>query len=211
MQETRKALYDWMAGILQDRGWTAAEWSRRAGVTPTNLTRFLRAPEIGSVPGAETIGRLARAAGSEPRFLDDGAAPAIWRVPLLGHDQLRMLLKVDGHGAVRFLEGMLRDGCDRVVIDSRPSPRAFALRITSRHLNAGGVIDRDQVVVEPMALVPPRTGDLVIVLDGSDVCGYRYYPPYLVPVSTDEGCVPMPCSAATVLGVGVHVRRDLRR
>lgn len=209
--ETRKALYDWMAGVLQDRGWTAAEWSRRAAVTPTNLTRFLRDPGNGSLPGADTIGRLARAAGCEPRFLPAAAAPAVWCVPLLGLDQVRMLLNVDGHGAVRFLEGLLRDGCDRVVIDVRPSPRAFALRITSHHLNAGGVIDRDQIVLEPAALVPPRTGDLVVVLDGDNICGYRYYPPYLVPISTNEGCVPMPCSAATVLGVGIHIRRDLRR
>ena len=85
MRETRLALYEWMAAVLRDNRWTAAEWARRAGVTPTNVTRFLKDPEAASLPGAGTIGRLARAAGCQPRFVAgngaDGWSVSAWRVP----------------------------------------------------------------------------------------------------------------------------------
>lgn len=210
MQETRDALQRWMKRVLRDRGWTAAEWARRAGVTPTNLTRFLRDPHSGSLPGADTLGRLARAAGSEPRFLANGHEPSVWHVPLLTLAQLQTLLAIEACAAADFLGAVLRETGACVPVDRRTSPRAFALRVGSHHLNAGGVIVDDRIVVEPVDVVPPGTGDLVIVLDGDSVCAYRYYAPYLVPVSTDSGCVPMRWDGARVVGIGVHVSRPLR-
>ncbi|HET8727296.1 MAG TPA: XRE family transcriptional regulator [Alphaproteobacteria bacterium] len=206
----RNALYDWMSGVLRNNGWTAAEWARRAAVTPSNLTRFLRNPAIGSVPGTETIGRLAQAAGTEPRFVSGGLENRVWRVPLLGAEDLEPLLSMDRLEAQDYLRSVTQVSENCVLLAERPSLRAFAVRITSHHLNAGGVILDDRVVLEPPDLVPPRVGDLVVVLEDRSVCAYRFYPPYLVPVSTDSACVPMRSDDARVIGVGTHIVRPLR-
>lgn len=199
-----------MAAVLREQHWTAAEWARRAGVTPTNLTRFLRDPDGGSLPGAGTIGRLAWAAGSEPRFLADVPEATVWRVPLLSMAQLQAMLALARSRVHDFLRSALRDGAACVLIDRPASPRAFALRITSHHLNAGGVIHHDRIVLEPADVAPPRAGDLVAVLAGESVCAYRFYPPYLMPISTNAECVPILCDGAALIGVGVHVVRPLR-
>jgi hypothetical protein len=218
VREIRVALYEWMSAVLRDNRWTAAEWARRADVTPTNLTRFLKDPDAASLPGAETIGRLARAAGCQPRFAPDGGSDGqssvgAWRVPLLKCGELAAMRALGPAGDVpAFLRGLLRgNGRQAVAVDERPSPGAFAVRISSRHLNAGGVIEDDVIVVEPADHHrPPRAGVLVVVLDGEHVCAYRHYPPLLVPVSTDSACVPMLCDDAAVLGVAVRIIRLLR-
>src|SRR4051794_4130652 len=144
MRDTRQALYGWMAAVMRERGWTAAAWAKQAAVTPTNLTRFLRDPDGASLPGAETIGRLALAAGSEPRFLDGEPLPGAGRVPLLTVAQLRVVAGLGPEDAAAFLRKTLRQGGEAVLIDRPPSDRAFAITVTSAHLNAGGVIHDDQ-------------------------------------------------------------------
>lgn len=196
--------------VLQEQGWTAAEWARRADVTSTNLTRFLKNPENGSLPGAATIGRLARAAGSEPRFLENGHVIDVWRVPLLTLAQLKTMRSLSRRAAQAFIGDALRDGGQCVLHDRQTSPRAFALQISSHHLNASGVILDDRIIVEPEDLLPPRNGDLVVVVDGNSVCGYRFHPPYLIPTSTDSSCIPMRCDGATMVGVGIQIVRPLR-
>ena len=209
MQRVRDALFRWMREVMEERNWTAAAWARQAGVTPTNLTRFLRDPTSASIPSAETIGRLAWAAGSEPRFLPDRQSFEVYRIPVLTLGQVRTLLTLNRGQAKDFIHDALRTSNRCVVIERRSSPCAFALQISSPHMNAGGLLPDDQIVVEPIDLMPPRPGDLVVALDGEAICGFRYYPPYLVPSSTDSTCCPVAYDSATVAGVAVHVARPL--
>lgn len=211
MVDVRKALYRWMTGVMADRGWTAAAWARRAEVTPTNLTRFLKDPDTASVPSAETIGRLAWAAGSEPRFLSDGPAAGFCRVPLLTLEQVRTVLVLTPPRCLQFLASVLREHGHCVLVDHHASDRALAIRITSHHMNAAGLVPDDRIVVEPVDLLPPRTGDLVVAIGSDCLCGYRYYHPLLVPVSTDSSCIPLTCDGAAIVGVAVHVVRPLHR
>lgn len=198
---------------MADRGWNAAAWARRAEVTPTNVTRFLKHPETASLPSAETIGRLAWAAGCEPRFLanGDGADPGFCRVPLLTLDQARTALDLPAAHRHRYLAALLRERSPCVLIDHHASDGALALRITSQHMNAAGLIPDDRIVLEPVDSLPPRRGDLVVAIDNDCICGYRYYHPLLVPVSTDAKCMPLLCDGALIAGVAVHVIRPLRR
>lgn len=62
---TRRAIKVWMRDVMQQKGWTANEWARRAGTSATNVTRFL-SPTSGIVPSAATIVKLSRAAGTQP-------------------------------------------------------------------------------------------------------------------------------------------------
>jgi hypothetical protein len=210
MDDTRRAILRWMIGVMEARGWSAGAWARLAGATPTNLTRFLRDPVNGSVPSADTIGRLARIAGSEPRFLDELAYPLVSRVPLLSPEQVRTLLGLGRRAGEAFVATALRDGRGSVAVDCQASRRAFALRIGSRSLNAAGVLPDDCIVLEPPDELPPRQGDVVVTLSGGTVCGYRYYPPQLLPVSTDPDCHPTLIEDAPVAGVALHVVRALR-
>jgi hypothetical protein len=210
MQETRQALHRWMSVVMRERGWSAAAWARRAAVTPTNVTRFLRDPDRASLPGADTIGRLALAAGSEPRFLDALPAGIVKHVPLLTVAQIRELSGLAADDAADFLSKVLRDGGGSVLVDRVPSPRAFAVAVNSDHLNAGGVIHDDEIVVEPLDLAAPRPGDLAVSIDGDSVCVHRWYPPYLVPVSTERDCAPRRCDEAVVVGIAMHIVRRLR-
>lgn len=210
MDDTRRALLRWMTGVMEAHDWSAGAWARAAGVTPTNLTRFLRDPVDASLPSADTIGRLARAAGSEPRFLDDGAYPAVSRVPLLDLDRVHALMALGRRAGEAYLSAALRDGTPCVAVDRPASRRAFALRIGSRSLNAAGVLPNDRVVLEPLDLLPPKPGDVVVTVSDHTVCGYRFFPPHLLPVSTDPDCAPTPINDAHVAGVAVHVVRALR-
>jgi hypothetical protein len=209
MERVREALFRWISGVMEERGWSAAAWARYAEVTPTNLTRFLRNPETASLPSAETIGRLAWAAGREPRFLSDGPNTEVCRIPILMPEQVRTLLTLNHAQVKDFIHEALRDNGQCIAIEQRPSPCAFGLQITSHHMNAGGLLPEDQIVVEPIDLLPPRQGDLIVAIDGSMVCGYRYFPPYLVPTSTDSTCCPIAHDGATVAGVAIHVTRSL--
>lgn len=210
MDDTRRALLRWMTGVMEAHGWSAGAWARMAGVTATNLTRFLRDPVLGSLPSADTLGRLARVAGSEPRFLDDGPCPPVGRVPVLDNVQVHRFLELGRRAGEAFLAGLLRDGVETVAVGTRASRRAFALRIASRSLNAAGVLPQDRVVVEPTDVVTPQVGDVVVTVGDGSVCGYRFHPPQLLPVSTDPDCHPTLIERAVLAGVAVHVVRALR-
>jgi SOS-response transcriptional repressor LexA len=211
MPPVRKALYDWMSAVLDERGWTASFWARRAEVTPTNVTRFLRDPETASLPSAETIGRLARAADCEPTFLDGEAPPRPVRVPILDIAQLRALRMLGPRQAREYLEEIASRGSQSVLYDRGASQRAFALRLTSPHMNAAGLLPQDVLVLEPVDVQPPDRGDLVAIVDGDHVCAYRWHCPLLVPASTDPQCEPIPCDEASVIGVAIHMVRPLKR
>ncbi|NYZ10958.1 helix-turn-helix transcriptional regulator [Azospirillum sp. RWY-5-1] len=210
MDDTRRALLRWTTSVMEARGWSAAHWSRLAQVTPSSLTRFLSDPARGSLPSAETIGRLARAAGSEPRFIDGMEPAPVVRVPLLDHDQVVALLALGRRAAEAFLAAALRQNGGCVAVEPSASPRAFALTIASRSLDAAGVLPEDKVVLEPPDVLEPRVGDVVVTVGGGAFCAYRFFPPHLLPVSTDPGCGPASIADARVAGVAVHVLRVLR-
>lgn len=210
MDDTRRALLRWATSVMEARGWSAAHWSRLAQVTPSNLTRFLSDPARGSLPSAETIGRLARAAGTEPRFLDDPDPAPIARVPLLDHDQVLALLALGRRAAEAYLAAALRRNGGCVPLDRPASPRAFALTIASRSLDAAGVFPEDRLVLEPFDVLEPQVGDVVVTVGDGSCCAYRYFPPHLLPMSTDRDCGPTSVADARVAGVAVHVLRVLR-
>lgn len=210
MDDTRRAILRWMTGVMEAQGWSAGAWARLAEVTPTNITRFLRDPARGSVPSAETLGRLARVAGSEPRFLDETAYLAVARVPLLSVEQVQNFLELGRRAGEAFIAAALTGGARGIAMDRPASRRAFALTIASSSLNAAGVLPDDCVVLEPLDVLAPLAGDVVVTVGDGTVCGYRFFPPHLLPVSTDPGCRPTPIDRANVAGVAVHITRCLR-
>jgi len=56
-----KYLRTWMRGIMNEHHWTAQQWAREAGTTPTNITRFVKGSS--HIPSYVTLVKLAHAAG----------------------------------------------------------------------------------------------------------------------------------------------------
>ena len=79
MSEPRRHLQKWVRQVLSENNWSAEEWGRRAGTSPTNITRLLQ-PGV-SMPSSVTIAKMAAACGSEPHFLNEEVADV--RVPIL--------------------------------------------------------------------------------------------------------------------------------
>jgi transcriptional regulator with XRE-family HTH domain len=63
MGDQRDTDREWVKGILSERGWTATELARRAGVNQTTLTRFLHNPDHPYDMSARTRDAIARVVG----------------------------------------------------------------------------------------------------------------------------------------------------
>lgn len=61
----REPLRQWMRGVLQSTGWSAAQWARRARTSGSNITRFIR-DQRASLPTVRTITKLAAVAPMPP-------------------------------------------------------------------------------------------------------------------------------------------------
>ena len=53
----KEIIRQWMQSVLNATGWSAAEWARRAGTSPSNVTRLLARDEA-SIPRIETLLKL---------------------------------------------------------------------------------------------------------------------------------------------------------
>src|SRR5262252_465092 len=83
----RVAIRKWVRTVLEETGWSAEEWARKATTSPTNITRILAAEQF-SLPNADTLVKLAHAAGSQPDLVGRKAVPAAAKtVPLLDREQ----------------------------------------------------------------------------------------------------------------------------
>lgn len=61
VQPEQRIISDWMRRIMRSRDWSADEWSRRANVSPTTITRAMQ-ESYESFTTTTVLHRLARAA-----------------------------------------------------------------------------------------------------------------------------------------------------
>jgi len=66
-RQVRNTVRQWMRSVLADKGWSASEWARRAGVNPSSVTRPMD-PACRIVMGLGTVARLSRACGTQPNL-----------------------------------------------------------------------------------------------------------------------------------------------
>jgi hypothetical protein len=100
MQPEQKIIAEWMARQLADKGWTGDEWAKRAGVSPSTVTRA-QSDTYPSVTAVLTLDKLAKAAGvpSILSYLEDDTPPTI-----PSEEVLTVLLS----GMLRGLSGRFR-------------------------------------------------------------------------------------------------------
>lgn len=68
----RDEIRAWMQQVIAATGWSAAEWSRRAGTTASNITRMLTRKDA-SIPRVDTLRKLVAAAPADIPPPDFGA------------------------------------------------------------------------------------------------------------------------------------------
>jgi SOS-response transcriptional repressor LexA len=176
-----------MREVLEIKGWTPAEWARRAQTSATNITRTL-GPTSETVPTANTIAKLAAAAGSQPN---------------LGAYQ-----RVSARDIPIYILGktmQLTDG--RMIAPISTSERAFAAQVTTPHMSAAGIFKGDQVVAEPPEPKGNLEGKIVIAVDkeGKPWLGRVHAPLLTFQSPIDEP--PIRLKDVEVVGVVAYVTR----
>jgi len=68
MLPEQRIIAAWMRRVMQQKDWSAQEWAKQSGVTPTNISRAVR-DDYESITSIRTLDKLARAA-RVPSVLD---------------------------------------------------------------------------------------------------------------------------------------------
>ena len=92
------------------------------------------------------------------------------------------------------------------LIDCR---QEISVQINGDSFDAGAVVRGDIVVVRPMHIQPPQTGDIVVARYEGELSALVYSPPWLLPKSTLDRYTPRLIKDAPVVGVAIRVTRDL--
>tara|TARA_R110000824_G_scaffold2028_2_gene9838 strand:- start:66 stop:416 length:351 start_codon:yes stop_codon:yes gene_type:complete len=92
------------------------------------------------------------------------------------------------------------------LIDSK---QEISVQINGDSFDAGAVVRGDIVVVRPMHIQSPQTGDIVVARYEGELSALVYSPPWLLPKSTLARYTPRLIKDAPVVGVAIRVTRDL--
>jgi transcriptional regulator with XRE-family HTH domain len=201
----RKRLSVWMRAVLAERKWSAEEWAAQAQTSATNITRLLSGGN--SMPTAETLARLARAAGSEPSLIGKSRIVPTHSVPILAGNDLRRFMKGNRAMQTEIVEQAL-DTAPILTVLYKPSPRAIAVQIETDSMVARGVKPGDYIVVEPLDIVPAVNGALVVAEVHKKIGAYLFHPPFLL-AQTMTASAPIPIVDALIIGRAMHLERSL--
>lgn len=212
--EARERLLHWINGTLTSRGWKAYNWTLKAGLADTSLTRFLNRPNTAPLPSATTIVALAQAAESNPILLAEKKIALGRNLPLLDGKLLTLKVSCSPDLDHRTVTEEIEQLTDRrvPVVAHAASSEAFAVEVETRSMNAAGILPGDHLIIEPTTLCPPRLGDTVVVLTPKgEVQPMRVQTPWLVCVSTDAECGSILIENTTIHGVVTAMSRPLQR
>ena len=200
----------WMHSVMNRRHWSAEHWARVAGTSATNITRFLRGTT--HVPSTRTLARLSQACGSMPEIGQQllSLAPADRAVPLYSaKDAVLVLL----HGKTPSEP----TGKNVITTMQEVSVHAFAVEVSSRRMELHGIVPHDIVVCEPVAVLKPQPGRIVLYAvhafkSGEDLGDFFelgvFQPPHITHHSTNAPEV-VAVEDVTTIGVALEVRRSL--
>jgi SOS-response transcriptional repressor LexA len=206
--ETKLRIASWMRTVMEQRGWSAEEWARRADTSATNITRILADPKTASLPTSATVAKLSRVASSQPNLVFDQATQKLFEgVPLFNARQVERFLKSDRDMQKQLVRASLEEG-PAITTMYKPSPRAFAVRLDTDSLELRGLYKTDLVVVEPVDVVPPTNGSIIIAQVAGKLSAYLYQPPLLVPQSRSDN-QPIEIRSVAIIGRAVHLERPL--
>ena len=206
-EQIKQSVQRWVRTVMQQQSWSAEEWARQASTTPTNITRILA--DNSSLPNADTLGRLARAAGSQPDLTGkplNGVQTAFPSVPLLDHVQVLKLIQLTGKARAEFLQRAHKERPNMPIL-TRPSTTAYAFTLESDALRGRGLMRGDVLVVEPHDFSGYDSGGIAAAIVGGKLSAWLWYPPLLVPAHETED--PVPIKNAKILGRVLQLQRSL--
>ena len=155
---SRRSIKVWMREVMQTKGWTANEWARKAGTSPTNITRFL-APTSTIIPSSSTISKLSRVAGSQPRMgiHNLNTAPAC-NVPLL-IPQL-----VVGFSSKELWEFVMSSAAQArlIAVDGTIEGPSFVVDVPAFGMTGRGIHPGDRILVEKVKPADLEAGHIVL-------------------------------------------------
>ena len=187
MDSTKTRIAAWMRKEISKNNWTAEEWARQAGTSPTNITRFLKGEAF--LPSGNTLIKLATAANSTPPIGPELLSPRT-EVPFY-EDFMNNIIK-----GPFFVPGEV-------------SSSAFAVEIDEDTMSLGGILPGDTLVCEPENVREIRSGSIIAyIIDGTLNVG-KLYQPYLMPSSSNPIHVPINVKDASIIGTVVKQVRDL--
>lgn len=141
----RRNIKVWMRDVMASRGWTASQWARRAGTSPTNITRFLQ-PTASVLPSADTIAKLARVAGSQPRLnpFVEPTANRGWQLPYFPAHVL------SAYAPVQLWEVVVNGNpaTEMILVDAPLDAPAVVTDVFSMGMAARGIMPGDRIIVE---------------------------------------------------------------
>ena len=206
-EQIKQSVQRWVRTVMQQQSWSAEEWARQASTTPTNITRILA--DNSSLPNADTLGRLARAAGSQPDLTGKpltGVRSEFPSVPLLDHAQVLKLIQLSGKERTEFLQRAHKERPNMPIL-ARPSTTAYAFTLESDALRGRGLMKGDVLVVEPHDFSGHDVGSLAAAIVAGKLSAWLWYPPLLVPSHEEED--PVAIKTAKILGRVLQLQRSL--
>ena len=203
----RATIRAWMRRVMQEHGWSAAEWARKANTSATNITRFLNGAAK-HIPSSKTIAALARVAGYGPNYLDLATQTmnASRALPLVSNPaQLQIVVDKRRKRELESLVSVL------VSINRIFDGTMFVVEITESSFDANGVMAGDTVVVLPEKEQPLEPNSKVVAMNDQGKAGvYMYNPPYLTTASTSGlGPLKLDSTDMKVIGTAIQVQREL--
>ena len=207
-EQIKQSVQRWVRTVMQQQSWSAEEWARQASTTATNITRIL-SPDNTSLPNADTLGRLARAAGSQPDLIGkplNGVQSELPSVPLLDHAQVLKLIQLTGKARAEFLQRAHKERPNMQIL-TRRSTTAYAFTLESDALRGRGLLKGDVLVVEPHDFSGHDVGGLAAAIVAGKLSAWLWYPPLLVPSHEAED--PVAIKNAKILGRVLQLQRTL--
>lgn len=171
-------------------GWTAKDWAMRANTSPTTITRFLGQKKF--TPSGRTLNKLANAANS---------APPIGKFEYQNAYQVPMMRIVDVE-----TQKLLQDG--NIVSSLQLGANAFGVKIDNDSMTLGGILPNDMLVCEPAIKSKLQTNNIIAYYDKGVSAG-RYFPPYIMPASSNASHKPVDFDSVWVIGRVVQQIRNL--
>ena len=189
----RKRLLEWMRRVLDMHGWTASVWCKKAGISPTVVTRFM-SNEAASIPSMSSIYKLSAVVGFGPDFF------AKRMIPLLSSClEIQAWIK----------QGSLSKNTAWVHVGDELSLGTFALKVKSLNVLNRGISSGSVVIVNPDRAAAPGDVVLASLEDGQSPELFIFKPPYLEPDTPASPPITRPLEGSMIIGVVVRLIVDL--
>ncbi len=191
--DTKKKLAQWMKDCMAQNNWTADEWARQAKTSATNITRFIKDQEY--TPSGRVLDRLAGVC-SIPLPLGDQAGFQI---------SGNMVPIIEVGKNTNKIETLKKRSTKKVTTLVPVNKESFAVKIDTDRMSMGGILPDDVIICEPTRVRKPKHNCIIVYhTPHGGVEAGRWFPPFLMPQSTNQEHEPIKMKDVGVLGIAIQ-------